>query len=373
MAGYLITLNDIESLKQCIRTGSYSTLLSDPQSNKWRSNHEGTFADYLSMKENDLIFFFIQRKIYGCGRLININGDCKFLNFIMADNPALDSEVNYSKNHLLQYGSSKNRCFCTFVPYPSFFISGVDMDEVLQNKSCPFHSVRTLWKLSFIKMDDDESTALFEIVLKHNEGYLKNEAMKFEFDDRFHALLSLKDLSNYRLSSSNLISACVSQNRVRHEMAIEASLCEKLTTSNLQPFGKWDYISHQVCASPFKPIDYLDSMDVFGYRYISGYRVKSKYLIAELKKDEATTDVVEQILKYVDWVSDEYANVDYSMIEAFIVAADFSNTIKDLIRQHAVRNYNKGFRPTTFCTWTDLKLVKYQVVNGKIEFQVVNV
>ena len=85
MAGYLITLSDEQSLENCIRTGTYSTILNSPRFDSWGGNHEGTFADYLSMNENDLVFFFIKRKIYGCGKLKSISGDCKFLNYQNAD------------------------------------------------------------------------------------------------------------------------------------------------------------------------------------------------------------------------------------------------------------------------------------------------
>ena len=156
-------------------------------------------------------------------------------------------------------------------------------------------------------------------------------------------------------------------------MALEAALCEILSTENRHPFGKWDYISHQVAASPFKPIDYMDKMDIFGYRYIPGYDVKSKYLIAELKKDIASVDIVEQIMKYVDWVSNEYANKDYSMIEAFIIASDFDNEVKDLVKQHCIRNFTKGFRPTEFCVWNNLKMVKYAVKDDDLEFSIIEV
>lgn len=373
MAGYLITLSDEQSLENCIRTGTYSTILNSPRFDSWGGNHEGTFADYLSMNENDLVFFFIKRKIYGCGKLKSINGDCKFLNYQNADQPAGDTEDNY-REHLLQYGSSKNRCFCLFEPAPCFFKEGVDMDEVLQSTSCPFHSVRTLWKLSFIKMDDEESDALFGIILKHNEERLHDVASHFEYDRRCHDLLREKILDSKRLTYSSIVNSCRTETGyLKHEMAIEATLCEKLTHENVAPFGKWDYISHQVAASPFKPIDYMDKMDVFGYRYIPGYKVKSRYLIAELKKDQANIDVVEQIMKYVDWVSDEYVNGDYSMIEAYIVALDFSDEIKCAVKEYCIRKFNRGFRPTQFCTWTNIKLVKYRAVENDIVFEVVDI
>lgn len=371
MAGYLITLNDERSLEECIRTGSYSTILHSPRYGSWGVNHEGTFADYISMKENDRIFFFIRRKIYGCGKLRKINGDCKYLNYIAADQPDGDTEENY-KSHLLDYGSSENRCFCLFEPSPAFFKEGVDMDEVLQSKECPFHSVRTLWKLSFIKMDDEESDALFGIILKHNEENIDNAQLHFLFDKKYHTSLQAKRLEAYHLSYTSLINSCRTGNVLRHEMAIEATMCGKLIHETTSPFGKWDYISHQVAASPFKPVDYMDKMDIFGYRYIPGYSIKSKYIIAELKKDSATIEVVEQIMKYVDWVADEYSNGDYSMIEAYIVASDFSPEIKQAVKNYCIRNFNKGFRPTKFCTWDFVKLVKYDAIENDLEFEIVD-
>lgn len=48
MAGYIMTIDNIESLKECIKTGTYSTYLGDLKNNLWAKHHEGTFADYLS-------------------------------------------------------------------------------------------------------------------------------------------------------------------------------------------------------------------------------------------------------------------------------------------------------------------------------------
>ncbi|SUY80090.1 Uncharacterised protein [Clostridium tetani] len=70
MAGYVFSINDVNSLKKCIENGIYSTNLSEPKNKNWGIHHEGTFADYISMKPGDNIYFFIDRKIYGIGELI---------------------------------------------------------------------------------------------------------------------------------------------------------------------------------------------------------------------------------------------------------------------------------------------------------------
>ena len=38
-------------------------------------------------------------------------------------------------------------------------------------------------------------------------------------------------------------------------------------------------------------------------------------------------EVIDQVMKYVDWINQEYAYGDYSMIEAYVVAADFSESV----------------------------------------------
>ncbi len=49
-------------------------------------------------------------------------------------------------------------------------------------------------------------------------------------------------------------------------------------------------------------------MDIFGYAYLEGFEpTRNRFLVVEAKKDAATVEVVDQVMKYVDWVRDEYA------------------------------------------------------------------
>lgn len=146
-------------------------------------------------------------------------------------------------------------------------------------------------------------------------------------------------------------------------------MCDVLgKEDNGTPFGTWDYVSHQVAASPFKPIDYMDKMDVFGYRYIKGFKTISKYLVIEIKKDAANDDVIDQIMKYVDWINQEYAHGDYSMIEAYVVAADFPDSVVNKKNEQCIRNFTKGYRPTQACTWNKCDLIKYVYDGKKLRF-----
>ena len=63
MAGYIFSLDSLNSLNLYTRNGVYATKLSIPRNN-WLTHHEGTFADYATMQEGDNIYFFFKRRIY---------------------------------------------------------------------------------------------------------------------------------------------------------------------------------------------------------------------------------------------------------------------------------------------------------------------
>ena len=373
MAGYIMTINDIASLEQCVKNGTYSTILSDPKNNNWGTPQEGTFADYFSMKPGDSIYFFHKRKIYGIGEIINVDYDCKFLNYIDADIPVKYTKKEYKeKQPVLSNAVPQNRCFCTFKPAPYFFENSIDMDDALSSNPDKFRILRTMWKVSFIKIDDEEDKALQDIILKRNEENLINGTGVYPYIEKEHQQISAKLSQAHRLNAYRLLLNAQLENKIKHEMAIEAALCDMLGKDNNTLFGKWDYVSHQVAASPFKPIDYMDKMDVFGYRYIDGFKTISKYLVIEIKKDAATDDVIDQIMKYVDWINQEYAHGDYSMIEAYVVAADFPASVIKKRNAQCERNFTKGYRPTQACTWQNCKLVKYEFIDEELKFSEVN-
>ena len=147
-------------------------------------------------------------------------------------------------------------------------------------------------------------------------------------------------------------------------MAVEAALIYQLSNNvgnAWEIFGYWDYLTHQVIASPFKPIDYMDKMDVFGYRFVVGQRpIISKYLIVEIKKGTISRQDILQLMKYVDWVKNEYAFGEYDMIEAFLLGHSFNSDVSTSLEDLSERNFIKGFRPAVPSTWNNVKLVEYR-------------
>jgi hypothetical protein len=146
-------------------------------------------------------------------------------------------------------------------------------------------------------------------------------------------------------------------------MAIEAGVLHQISIKDertCQIFSDWDYLSHQVIASPFKPIDYMDKMDLFGYSYIPNFSpTRSRFLVGEIKKDMAKPQDIDQLLKYVDWVKDEYCYGDYSMIHAFLVAHDFDQAVLHHKQIVGLRRYTVGVRPAHSLEWNTIKLIRY--------------
>lgn len=383
MAGYIFSLDNFDSLRLYTKNGLYATKLSSP-SHSWMTHHEGTFADYATMQAGDSIYFFIQRKIYGIGKLVSLGHDCKFFNFPGAGKPQRFTYQDVKQRLLWDEGdvSVNQRCICVFEPDPCFFKSGIDMDDVLSSNPSAFKMLRAFWKLSFIKFDDEENQAFRDIILKRNQEFLSTSRQpgnSFEFQP-VHAQVSERlSLGGYglELGMAIILSSCVEKDRLKHEMAIEAGVLHQLSVKDEQTcavFDTWDYLSHQVIASPFKPIDYMDKMDLFGYSYIPGFKpTKSRFLVGEIKKDVAQSEDVDQLLKYVDWVSDEYCFGDYSMIHAFLVAYEFDQGVLEHKQDVGIRKYTAGVRPAQSLEWDEVSLVKYSFNSdlAKIEFRLI--
>lgn len=385
MAGYIFSLDSLQSLNLYTNNGVYATKLSPPRNNIWKTHHEGTFADYYSMQPGDNVYFFINRKIYGIGKLINVEGDCKYFNLPRGGEPRIFDYDDVRDLLLWDEGdnSVNQRCLCLFEPDPFFFKLGIDMDDVLSSNPSAIKMLRAFWKLSFIKFDDEENQAFRDIVLKRNQDYLSSADGNHRIfpNNPIHDQISTQlTVNNYRMESgiSSILSSCADDDYLRHEMAIEAGLIHQLSIKDPHTcdlFGEWDYLSHQVIASPFKPIDYMDKMDLFGYSYIPGHLpTKSRILVGEIKKDPASEEDIDQLLKYIDWVKDEYCYGDYSMVDAFLITYEFPENVIQHKQNVGSRKYTIGVRPAQSLEWSNISLVKYSLnpEDGKISFTLID-
>lgn len=366
----------LKTIQEAALNGCFSVRMFPPASSQAFSAFAGTLADFLSMKEGDNIYFFGNRKYYGIGELVNVGQDCKYENYPGSTSTNFP-QINEIKDTVIinkDEDTNKYKWFCTFKGAPAFFEEGVDGDDVLMYKPDTFKSLRNFSSLSFIKLSDEENNSLREIILLRHQQQVIEKAGAFVFSEEFHKSLRHKRLKQYQIKLSSLLGANLSksnQHRLNNEMLLEAATVDALTRGTSSTLGKWDYVTHQVAASPFKPIEYMDMMDIFAYQYLPGYTIPCKYLIAELKREKADINTVDQVMKYVDWVRSEYTYGDYGAIKACIIAFSFSRNIKDYIAQHVHRNYAFGQRPTKNMEWSDISLIQYRYNDGKIEYSLV--
>lgn len=260
-----------------------------------------------------------------------------------------------------------NRWICIFKPSPAFYYTPVDMNDVLSYKPDTFKTLRTFWKKSFTKINDEENNSLKEFILLRNQ----NSTTTYNFSPSFHERNKNKFRNkDYLLSYKPILAfATTKDNIIKHEMALESAVVLELSNNNYSIFGNWDYISHQVEASPFKPIDYMDKIDVFGYKFLPNTKIVSKYLIIENKNEEATIEVAEQISKYVDLVVKTYAYGNYEMVEAYIVAPSFSEDLLKNGRSIVERKYIISSHPVENRTWNDLSFISYNCSNQNLTFK----
>ena len=226
MAGYVFAIggnaDPVDVIRECAEKGVYSTYLSSLSPIPF----EGTLADYMSMKPGDNIYFFCKRKYYGVGELISVGPDCKYCNY-PGSSALRNTSYDDIQNHLLvDYGenSANYRWLCTFKGSPFFFEEGIDTDEILTYKPNTFRMLRAFWKVSFIKLSDEENESLKEIFLLRRQNETLTQTGIFNEEETTHASIASKNLDNYIIKPDVMLQTCTVGDRVKHEMALEAAV-----------------------------------------------------------------------------------------------------------------------------------------------------
>lgn len=361
-----------EAMTQCIKNGIYATMISEVSNAKI-----ATRADYFGMRKGDNIYFFFNRCIYGIGEIIDIKDTCCF--------------INSSDDILFDFGNnSTHPFFCLFKSSPFFFKDGVDMDDVLMSRPEAFRKLRFFQKRSFIQLDDVENSALRSYIIQKHEDCLVTYDIKKHYDSsnqlNVYNKIKTKFLSAPSKYSLNAVETFKEgtkikkhPNRIKSEYYVEGLILDYVKRDN-KLLGRWDFMARQYVASPCKPAEYADNMDLFGYRYVKGYEregIISKYVIIEIKAQEIDEDAILQLMKYVDWVCKEFAHNDYSMIEAYLVGYTLKERVLEYAEELYTRNYiksskrniNRGIEVLTD-KWKNIKYLSYvDILNDMISMQ----
>ena len=289
------------------------------------------------IKEEDNIYFFINRKIYWIWKVIK-NTDSVIQK---------DLEWNYGF-HFDENFDNK------------FLFSWIDMDELLSSDNNSYSMIRSLDWVSFIKLDIEENLRLRWFI------YNKSEVKTLNLSNRLETESVLwKDLVNDNYYDTN--------NRITNEKVIETWFLNMFINYEEQfssYFWDLDYLSSQIPASPQKPVRYMDKMDLFWYKLVKNHILtKSKYIIIELKKGLLKKDDIYQLLKYVDYVSKNYCWWDYWMIDAYLVWASYIQSrerkerelLELLSHENNSRHYVlwRELEPTTW-SGSSMKILNYK-------------
>lgn len=387
MAGYLFTFSDEESLFETMRRGVYTTLMNA----RWGPAAVSTLGDFVTMRPGDSAYFFSKRMVYGIGEIVQIAPGCSFLeNFEGSTGATLASENDLPSDALIKTVAEGRigRWLVAFKPNPYLFTLGIDMDDLLRSNPRAFRSLRVFWKRSFIKLDDEEEMAFRAAILRRNSDVLHDSWLQEPMGNR--VLSADKEDGRKSLECATrgrdlapkvrelIANSRFADGRAKTEMMLEVALLNQLSefdgpSRTNAVLGYWDYLSHQVHASPAKAVDYMDKIDIFGYRWIYGHKpIVEKYVVMELKRDVVTGDDLQQVMKYVDWVRDEYANGDYSQVSAYLVGHDFDMESVEAALPTAERYSLSGYRPPVPYRWEDIRMVQYNVeYDGNVSLRIV--
>lgn len=382
MAGYVFSVSKDgwdDICENCIRKGYFTPYsvavntheLSEKQRKSRNKVLAATFGDFVTMQPGDNIYFLSNRKIYGIGVATQVGNDCKYDNYPNSSALLPDSEL--PGEEYLTTKDSKARWVCFFTPSPYFFKQGVDMDDVLRYRPEAFKVLRAFEGLSFIKIDDNENRALKEYISLENESaYEDISARTFDFDRKHLSRIAEQNLDKYIMDLSKATSDLENLEYIKSEMFFESLLLQLLHTGEVSVFGHWDYLSHQIIASPFKPLKYIDKIDIFGYQFSEHYddtpKLIKKYLIIEMKKDSINKDAISQAMQYVDWVCDEYASGDYSRVEAYVVGDHVVRNLNEVVEKICQRSYISRTHPVQTDCWQNLHLVEYSIDETGVHF-----
>lgn len=376
VAGVIINLSGREARERYCLGGAYSYRQSRPEPGRrgWGKNYEAAIADYLGLADGDLVFFFERRQIFGIGRIIRLPGSaravlCNYRN-------AWDLSATPSGPYLWENEPDddlRDHPFVVFFePDPAWYEQGIDMDEALASdthsyvKQLPFFA-----GVSFARLDDFEAAHLAGLIRKSNLAGAEYRTRHQNVHRRAAAYLRRED-HGFDLDTDALVRQYSEGALVRHEALLEAWLVDAL--QNRWPLlrsipGRKErptFLGRQVPASPFKPHEYIDRIDLLAYDIekptaSSMIPITNSYLIAELKKDEATVEDVRQTLKYVDWIAHEHQGGDYAGITALIVSAGYPDSVREIAASEGKRLYVKPRRPYGTETWESLHLMEYRV------------
>ncbi|MDQ3690057.1 MAG: hypothetical protein M3406_08500 [Chloroflexota bacterium] len=288
------------------------------------------------------------------------------------------------------------RLVVPFVPDPCYFAEGIDMDEVLAAPGAEAAwGLRFFHQVSFKQLGEAETRLLTQVFERRfgNDGRPQEELVvepathQPALDVSLHKPFSVSEMIRARPE------AYLTGARVRYEELLHGLLIEELgrppgTDRLLSDAARLD-VFHELAASPPKPPQWADAIDVMGTSSFPGggssgsLPTSIHYQLLEAKRDDLAGDEsvydrrISQLMKYVDFIAHNYAGGNYAAVDAAYVAADFSPSI--LSRHREALDYDAGVSSRSYVLnpredsptrrWSAIKLLRYRWDGGAGELR----
>lgn len=119
----------------------------------------------------------------------------------------------------------------------STYLKGIATDEILTYKANTLKTLRAFWKVSFIKLSDEENASLKEIFLLRRQRETVAQTGIFSVRNDVHNAIAEKVLDRYLIKPADMLKTCTLGSRVKHEMTLEAAVVYDLCHNRVHALG----------------------------------------------------------------------------------------------------------------------------------------
>lgn len=274
LAGVIINLSGPEPRERYCTSGAYSYKQRRPAAGRrgW-GQYEKALADYLALGDGDLVFFFENRRIYGTGRIVRLPGTerATLCNYPRSWDLWKDPEPMFLWDNEPEDDLVDHPFVVFFTPDPAWYTQGIDMDEALESdahgyvRSLPFFS-----GVSFARIDAFEAAHLASLIRKANTAGDSYPDKHKEVHRRATRVLA-NHAKVFNIDVDALVQQYSEDQLLRHETLLEAWLIDafrnrwELVRPIMGGRSQPTFVARQVPASPFKPPEYIDRIDLLAY------------------------------------------------------------------------------------------------------------
>lgn len=348
--GLFVALYDEDSLKLYLNKGLYGFLMPPVVAGRpsSRSRHYNVLADYACSREGSAVFFFLKRRIVYGGKIFGNKTIGSF--FLNGKTSPLgiraDADLFWDESVRKRYiptetpgvfrieksGGLKAQPFLFQFRQDEYTGKCISSDELyfeLGKYPYPLPS-NSMQGMGFCTLTPGEVETLFALI--------KNSESRIDFQ----GYNEVEKSGEETVFDSELVS-------VTDEMVNEAQL-EFTILSSLKPFSDFlndEYVlCRQVPLSPFKPSD-MDRADICLYSMTKPLRNGTvPNVIIELKRNKATIDAYNQVVRYLRWIENITVPDEFKEIRAYIIAPEIGKIKKtkvnckysDKIQMYALGN-----------------------------------